>query len=358
MGLFGFFRRVKAPQSLEPKLKTGWAGEGVFIEFSQQLPDTTTEGLLAAVHEAGPEDTVMGAYLAQLVGENRCTLDHTGALIRWHDFFELHASIEHRGALALLGLPPQGALRPILDSTGTLSDPGFEITVAGWVDGTRQVRLSRLDGAIATVDGQSQMLCAVAWETVSEVEAFRKRSPSERNQHCQELAWGRIRRYADQAGALYATPYLETTLVLTPDTLRLPISKEDTLFGRVVTVAPTFENAPEGWLRAFDGFSSVQSHYDLTRTTGRVRVVISEPVRKVLSVIKREMPGRRVSGMKAEKFIHNPFAFLGDTAREVLSESEFEADRAQAGAVAAIFSVVGRMDVGKHLPSTVLTAWR
>ncbi|MBN8503374.1 MAG: restriction endonuclease [Burkholderiales bacterium] len=347
MGLLDFFRRATGSKSTEPSLKTVWSDQGVRIEFSGQLKEPSPEGLLEAIHDAGPEDTVLGAYLAQLANEGRCELDPTGALLRWADLFELKSSAEHVGALKLLGLPPQGPLRPVLDCSGTLSDSTFEIEIAGWTDGTKPQRLERLDGAIAQVAGELQMLSAAAWATTEAVASFRRRGAEERTQHAQELAWGRIRRAADSAGALYANPYLETTLVLTPESLRLPLAREETPFGRVLTVCPTFDGAPDGWLTAFDGYGSVQPHYDLTRGSGRVRVVISEPVRQVLSVIKREMPGRRVAGSKAEKFVHNPFAFLGEAAHEVLNEEQFQADRAEAGAVAAVFSVVERTETGR-----------
>ncbi|MEO3711488.1 SNF2-related protein [Roseateles flavus] len=347
MGLFDFLKRSTISKAAESTLKTTWTEEGVRIDFARELSEPTSEGLLDAIHEAGAEDTVLGAYLAQLASEGRCRLGLGSATIPWSDVYALLASAEHVGALKLLGLPPQGPLRPIVDGSGTLSSDDFDLEVAGWTDGAQQVRVDGLEGAVATVGGKPQMLSSWAWATVAEIGALRSRSSSGRNQHAQELAWGRIRGLADRAGALYANPYLETTLVLTPDSLRLPLSKDETPFGRVLTVSPTFEGAPDGWLTAFDGFNSVQSHYDLTRGAGRVRVVISDPVRKVLSVIKREMPGRKVAGAKAEKFIHNPFAFLGDAAHEVLKEDEFEADRAEAGAVAAVFSVVGRTEHGR-----------
>lgn len=347
MGLFDFFKRAVTPMADEPTLKSSWTQGGVRIEFARDLAEPTADGLFEAIHDAGPEDSVLGAYLAQLAAEDRCRLDSKGALITWGDIYDLQGSAEHVGALKILSLPPQGPLLPILDCWGTLSGQDFELDVAGWTDGTQPVHPERFDGAVATVGGKPQMLSAAAWATAAEVAAFRIRDNDERTQHAQELAWGRIRHIADRAGALYASPYLETTLVLTPDALRLPLSKEETPFGRVLTVSPTFEEAPDGWLTAFDGFNSVQPHYDLTRGSGRVRVVITDPVRKVLSVIKREMPGRRVAGVKAEKFIHNPFAFLGDVAHEVLKENEVEADRAEAGAVAAVFSIIGRTEYGR-----------
>ncbi|MCW5640967.1 MAG: restriction endonuclease [Rhodoferax sp.] len=347
MGFLDFFKHAAGSKSDGPVLKTTWATEGVRVQFASELLDLTAEGLLEAIHEAGPEDTVLGAYLAQLVGEGRCQLDAQGALIHWSYIYELQTSAEHVGALQLLGLPPVGPLRPLLNNSGTLSDSSFELEITGWTDGANVVRLDRLDGAVATVAGSQQMLSADAWATLFELAAFARRRPELRTQHENELAWGRIRRCADRAGALFANAYLETTYVLTPDSLRLPLSRQATPFGQVLTVAPSFEGAPDGWLTAFDGFNSVQSHYDLTRGAGRVRVVISEPVRRVLEVIKREMPGRRVSGSKAEKFVHNPWAFLGESAHEVIREDDFDADRAGAGALATVFSIVGRFEEGR-----------
>lgn len=346
MSLFSFFKRPTA-KGTEPALTTAWTLEGVSVAFAQELKEPSPDGLLEALQDAGPTDTVLGAYLSQLAAENRCLVNSTAVLIPWHDIYELLGSAEHAGALQLLALPPQGPLRPILDCTGTLSDENFDLAIAGWTDGAKVVQLESLVGAIATIGGSQQLLAAAAWSTVQELTKFSQRSLNERTQHLQELAWGKIRHHADLAGALYANPYLETTVVLTPDTLRLLRSKDETPFGRVLTVTPTFDGAPDGWITAFDGFNSVQPHYDLTRGTGRVRVVVSEPVRTVLGFIKREMPGRKIAGSRAEKFMANPFAFLGEAARDVIREDEFEADRAQAGAVAAVFSIVGRTDQGR-----------
>lgn len=342
MSIFNIFKRAVSATSAPPVLKTLWSTEGVRVEFSSPLPELTQDALLDALSTASAEESVLGAYLAQLVSDGHCKLLRDAAIVRWEDIYQLQTSAEHVGALALLDLPPLGPLRPIVDSTGTLSGPDFELDIVGWTDGSRQLRLTELVGGVATVDGKAQMLSAAAWQTASEVGRFRSRGDDERSQNHHELAWARIRRFADEAQSMYANTYLETTLVLSPETLRIPQSKVETPFGEVLTIAPTFDGAPDGWLTAFDGFNSVQPHYDLTRGAGRVRVVISEPVRKVLEVIKREMPGRRVAGSKAEKFVHNPFAFLGEAAHEVFREDEFEADRAEAGVVDAIFSLVTR----------------
>jgi hypothetical protein len=99
MGLFDFFKRAPASKVGSPKLKTTWTTEGVCIEFARALPEPTADGLLEALHEAGPEDSVLGAYLVQLASENRCSIDRQGALVRWHDVYELRELAEHVGAL-------------------------------------------------------------------------------------------------------------------------------------------------------------------------------------------------------------------------------------------------------------------
>lgn len=348
MGIFDIFRRKSVKEPADSALNPAWTTDGVEIRLAKPMAMASVEALQDAIEESGPEDSVLGAYLTQLVIDGACELRCDSILVPWLRVYELLAREEHHGAVQLLGLPVIGALRPIISCLNTLADQTFDLHVTGWADGEREVRLATLEGAIATVNGQQVLLSAAAWATLSEIERFSQRSDSERTQHENELAWGRIRVFADHAKALYTTPYLETTYVLTPQTLRLPMTQDETPFGRVVTVSPTFQGAPEGWLKAFDGFNAVQPHYDISgKGVGRVRIVISEPVRKVLEVIKREMPGRRVAGSRAEKFVHNPWAFLGDTAHEVIDEDEYAADRAEGGSVAAIFSVVARIDNGR-----------
>lgn len=349
MGLFDFFKRKGGHGVAAAELKATWASHGVVVEFAQPLADTSAEGLLHATNGAAAEDTLLVAYLAQLLVEGRCQVSDRSALIPWRDVFSLQASAEYAGTLGLLGLPPQSPLRPVLDSSGALSDPNFELSVSGWTDGAQVIQPEHFVGAVVNISGNEQLLTAAAWETLVAVNEFAARGAAERAQHQQEVAWGRIRAKADRAEALYANPYLETTLVLTPDSLRLQRSHEQTPFGRVWMVSPTFDGAPDGWLKAFDGYNAVQSHYDLTRGGGRVRVVVSEPVQKVLSVIKREMPGRRIAGAKAERFMHNPFAFMGDGAHEVLREEEFERDRDDGEAVAAVFSLTCNAERGRVL---------
>jgi hypothetical protein len=345
MGIFDFFKRAKG--STTRALLPSWREEGVLFGFAERPAQLDVEGLLTHFDGASPEESLLGAYLSQLLMDGVATLDDEGLFIGWGAVFELLKSSEHKGAVDYLGLPAVGSLKPILNHDSSMADPDFEVRIDGWAGVQGAVRVDKRVGAVVQVNGQEALLGEYAWLLADELERFAVRPLESRTQHENELGWGRLRALANQAGTFYASPYLETTIVLTPQCLRLPLSKVETPFGRVVTVAPSFDGAPDDWLTAFDGYQSVQNHYDLTQGgRGRVRVVISEPVRRVLEVIKREMPGRKVAGARAEKFVHNPWAFLGDTARDVINEEEFEQDKAGAGALSAVFSVVPRLKEG------------
>lgn len=346
MRLIDLFKRGSNAASTS-SLQVVWSDAGLEIEFPLAFSDQTTEGLSGASLGANRDDYMLLAYVGQLADAAVCEIRSQSVFVDWTAVYKLLSDASHEAVSSHLRLPQFSAIRPVLNNLATLSESRFEIVLDAWADAEKEVMVDRRVGAVVTVGGAEYLLSEAAWLTVREIEIFSARPLRQRTQHANELAWGRVRELADSAGSLYKSRYLETTLVLTPKSLRLPMFKTDTPLGRVITVNPTFENAPEGWLKAFDGFNSVQSHYDLTRGVGRVRVVISEPVRKVLQVIKRDMPGRRVAGARAEKFFQNPWAFLGETAHEVLSEKDFAEDRSQAGAAASYFRVLPRYENGQ-----------
>ena len=83
MGLFDFFKRTVGAKTDVPMLKTSWTPKGVRVEFSRPLISSTPEALLDAIHESSLEDSILGAYLAQLAIEGKCDLEDDGALIVW-----------------------------------------------------------------------------------------------------------------------------------------------------------------------------------------------------------------------------------------------------------------------------------
>ena len=83
----------------------------------------------------------------------------------------------------------------------------------------------------------------------------------------------------------------------------------------VVEVIPGFDGAPERWLEFFDKAPSVPEYYNIPTEAGAVHIALSEPVRAVLSEVKR-LHGRRAAGARAEAFLLNPIAAFGDVAAE------------------------------------------
>ncbi len=343
MGIFDFLRaRGNIGTQTVASSPCSWNDEGVVYEFVTPLAEVSVEALLDAAHSAGREASTLGVYLSELVQTGRCVLTNRGALVDWASVFTLTELPEYASVIDAFGLPPARKLSPIVGCSGAFSDTDFELKVAGWVDGARVVRPDGFEGAVVVFEDEKFILPAAAWRLKEAIEGFRRRPTENRNQYDHELAWGQIRRLAVAASATFEDEYLRNTVVITPESLRLPMSRDITPLGAVTTVAPTFDEAPDGWLDAFDKHGSVQPHYDFTRAGGRVRVMLSEPVQQVLGIIKREMPGRKVAGAKAERFIRNPWAVLGEVAQSVIKEDQFQQDRAEAGPVAAIFNLVAR----------------
>ena len=162
------------------------------------------------------------------------------------------------------------------------------------------------------------------------VQVFSRLPKGEKTRERNFCEWGRIRALARQAGARLDN-FLDKTVVLTPETLKLRLHRVDDDGMRVVEVEPTFNEAPDTWLPALEKGRTVLPRYDLNAIGGGIVHVVVEPaVRHVLEQIKR-MPKRRVVGERAEAFLHNPYALLGEDAATVIPSEEFEAARLDAG---------------------------
>ena len=99
---------------------------------------------------------------------------------------------------------------------------------------------------------------------------------------------------------------------------------------RIVEIIPSFQGAPEDWLDVFDTRGSVPDLYNITSPDGIIQILVSPHVKIVLENIKR-LPGRRVAGARAEAFLINPYAALGEAASETIDEAQFMSARAEAG---------------------------
>jgi HJR/Mrr/RecB family endonuclease len=117
---------------------------------------------------------------------------------------------------------------------------------------------------------------------------------------------------------------------LTPERLEIHLAKTEIGENKVIEIIPRFRDAPERWLYTFDSLNEVPNRYDIPTSDGIVQIVIIPEVKTVLQQIKR-MPGRRVAGSRAEAFIANPFAALGEDAARTIDSDQFERARAEAG---------------------------
>jgi len=350
--LFSFIKPDKG--AFQSKIQKSFNEHGAdFVITGRPCPTDSAEAFEFAV-ELGERERFAALYLAQLLEEGYAFSTGDSLRVPWPDLYELINSSEHQGSLGLLELPQIVPLKPAINCRQTLSDPGFEIELSTWVHDGRPLKDIRLNGAHIEAEGLSGLVPKEAWKLFNSIQQFNRREPSERSQYFHEQAWGLIRALADKAEALYESKYLYGTIVITPETLELQMEKTQALNERIVIVKPTFPGAPEGWLKSFDEYNEVQAHYDFSTREGRVRVIIPEKVRKVLSVIKKDMPGRRVAGSKAEAFLHNPFSFLGEDSHEVINERSYEQNKAQAGVFPAVFTLGSILDGGRIIEAYLL----
>lgn len=291
--------------------------------------------------------TGLGGALRQMLDDGLAEESGGGFLLTWDRLFEALSMKEYEGLSEALELPALTTLRPVLSSRGALVDDDFAISLGPWVDADGQDVSPEYLGASLQVASRSELMTPEQWELFKTVKSFAQRSSEQRTEQAQRLAWGRIRRQALAARAVLGD-FLVKTVVLTPERLDLAFRKSDAVADdTVIEVMPGFEDAPADWLTQFDRFDHVASRYDLpTPDGGLVQVVISPEVRTVLEQVKR-LPGRRIAGSRAQAFLVNPFATLGEAASKVIDEEQFEQAKVDAGLLFERFTpVVERAEDG------------
>lgn len=247
----------------------------------------------------------------------------------WESVFFILKHPEYGAQRTVLGIPDDINLSPALESAGTLSDRDFGITIKAWTDPFgRAVDVARIGGPVVMVGRRSYVISEAAWRVAEKVTAFWRRGDDDREERKNRQEWGTIRQMALSAGCRLSD-FLYRSVVLTPEKLTLGLNKVTVGDIKVVEVIPSFANAPAGWLDAFDRRQQVPDHFDIPTTEGVVQIIIRPAVKTVLQQIKA-MPGRRVSGTRAEAFVMNPFAALGEDATEALDAEQFEQARMDA----------------------------
>lgn len=272
------------------------------------------------------------AYLSQLEEEEYITPLVEHWLLPWEQVFQILSSPEQQASIALLALPAVCPIRPVLTSSGSLADEGFKVTIQGWeTAGGNPVRnpLQR-SGAAYKVDGQQFLMPEPVWKLVRSVQELHRGQKAAPGEKTNQLGWAKIRKLAKRAGARM-DGFLEGTVVVRPDALKLELNRQLVGDEQVIEVTPRFDEQPEGWLESFERQQQVPDRYVIaTKNGGVTHVLIAPEVKSVLEEV-RAMPGRRVAGAKAAIFLKNPFACLGPEASKVLDPEEYDRSLVQAG---------------------------
>lgn len=310
--MIGFPWRKSVAQSVEPSFSAA--------EVQWALPEgkvTAAPALVAATR-----------YLEQLTAEDIASGNAGFFVIPWAQLYRLLEDPDHQGGLRLLNLPAMGDWIPCVASSGTPSEPDFSVWLDGWTSVSHAGGHPSRVGGLIEIAGERFLLGRSQWSLCEALENFQQRSPT--MDPAQRLhALGVLQARADEAGALL-DDYLCRTRVLSPERVQLKFERSQALGDPVVELKPGFENGPEGFLPAFDRYGRVQPRYDVpTADGGLVHVAPTEAVQSALSAIK-SIPGRRVASDEARLFLHNPFAVLGDEAREAIDEEQLIQARADA----------------------------
>ncbi|MFN3630008.1 MAG: SNF2-related protein [Casimicrobiaceae bacterium] len=324
MGLFSFSRKnlrlnseLRIEKKLSPEAVMYYAHGATWEDRSPSVFSTDRE---------------LAAFLLQLEDDGHAEIRQEAIAIPWSNVYRIMDSPDYRESFSLLGLPPVEPWRPVLASSGALTDKDFSIYLTNWIapDGATPKSDAIVEGGILKVAGRSILLPHAAWETAVAVLRFSSErkcrlSDSDSNKR----AWATIRIKALAAKA-ELSDFLAKTIVLTPERLNIHLRKTDFEGGRVVEVIPGFEGEPKRWLEMFDWHRDVLERYEIPDGEGMFHVLVSPEVRTVLLEIKR-MRGRRVAGDRAQAFLRNPFATLGPEAAKVIDAEQFEQARTNAG---------------------------
>ena len=297
-----------------------WSCDGIMLENSDGRKK----------NETIIEPVLVSGFLTQLLDDGLAIESGSGFLLGWDELYMARAQACYDEFIAALALPPVTQLQIGLSSRNALTDTDFSIAIHGWRDAGTPVLDCKSTGAMIYHADGVEIMQPQQWQLVKEVVTFSQRTKAQRDDNTHRQSWGRIRRLALTANA-YFDDFLHRSVVLTPEKLEISLRRSEHVGSdRVIEIEPGFPDAPADWLEQFDRSPEVKNRYDISTATGIIQVLISPKVKTVLQEIKR-LPGRRVAGSRAQAFLLNPYAALGDDANDVIAEEQFEQARESAG---------------------------
>lgn len=274
--------------------------------------------------------SMLHSFVAQLIDDGFANEANDGVDISWDGLYEALSSPGYAELPQILELPTFTDGRPALQSFNSLTDANFSIVLAGWREASGRAVEYEANGPLITRGDRTELMRPEHWELFKEIMAFARRQIHDRTDKVHLQSWSRIRSLAVSAGARL-DDFLHRSVVLTPERLDIGLRKSPQIAGdSVIEIEPTFAGAPADWLERFDTSRTVLDRYDIATPEGIIQVLITPQVKTVLQEIKR-LPLRRVAGSRAQAFILNPYATLGQDAKDVISEEQFEAAREDAG---------------------------
>ena len=268
-------------------------------------------------------------YWESLADEEVAYQSDDNYILPWEELFQIQQDSEHKGVIDLLNLPLSNDLHPIIRSENGISDSDFQIILEGWCDNNK-VKFKgsvKRTGAIISLAGKEHLLSEATWKLLEKIKEFSR--VTDKNKSLNQKYWAQIRSLANKSEA-NLDEFLRKTIVLAPEELQLNLRKNLVSTESVVEVQPDFKDSPSNWLQTFDKYNDVQNEYTISLPEGGLAHVIIDPqVKSVLNEIKK-MPNRRIAGERAQTFLHNPFAQLGEDAVEVISSEGFEQSKEEA----------------------------
>ena len=268
-------------------------------------------------------------YWESLADEEVVYQSDDNYILPWEELFQIQQDSEHKGVIDLLNLPLSNDLYPVIRSENGLSDSDFQIILEGWCDNNK-VKFKgsvKRTGAIISLAGKEYLLSEATWKLLEKIKEFSH--VTDKNKSLNQKYWAQIRSLANKSEA-NLDEFLRKTIVLAPEELQLNLRKNLVSTESVVEVQPDFKDSPSNWLQTFDKYNDVQNEYTISLPEGGLAHVIVDPqVKSVLNEIKK-MPNRRITGERAQTFLHNPFAQLGEDAIEVISPEGFEQSKKEA----------------------------
>lgn len=268
-------------------------------------------------------------YWESLADEEVAYQSDDNYILPWEELFQIQQDSEHDGVIDLLNLPSSNDLYPIIRSENGISDSDFQIILDGWCDNNKVKFKSSVKrtGAMISFAGKEHLLSEATWKLLEKTKEFSR--VTDKNKSLNQKYWAQIRSLANKSEA-NLDEFLRKTIVLAPEELQLNLRKNLVSTESVVEVQPDFKDSPSNWLQTFDKYNEVQDEYTISLPEGGLAHVIIEPqVKSVLNEIKK-MPNRRIAGERAQTFLHNPFAQLGEDAVEVISPEGFEQSKEEA----------------------------